>query len=197
MEENDKNREIERWLDAGLKHYTKAEPREGLEGRVRAVVRVENARPYWLREWRLRFALAVIVVTGAVLFSKQRAPKDDLHPGATASASNAQIEIQAEMQPDESTHQAGKVRSASPLRTHPARRNFSSRIEARVAEARLEQFPSPQPLTEQEEMLAQYVRERRQEALMVARARAALENREFLPATQPLPSVEPLPDSQE
>ena len=181
----------------GLSTTQAVEPREGLENRVRATVRIEHARPYWLREWRLRFALAAIVVTGAVLFLKQRAPKDALHPGATDSASSVQIEIQGQMQPAESTHEAGNLPGASTLRTHPAPRNFRSRIEASVTQPRLEQFPSPQPLTEQEEMLARYVRDRRQEALMVARARAALENREFLPATQPLPSVVPLPDSQE
>jgi|KBSMisStaDraftv2_1062788.scaffolds.fasta_scaffold00117_3 hypothetical protein len=197
MEENDKTREIEHWLDAGLKHYAAVEPRAGLENRVLATIRTEHARPYRLGEWRLRFVLAVVVVTGALLFLKQRAPKGASHPGDEDSASSVQIEIQGQMQPAESKHQAGNFPGASTLRTHPAPRNFRSRIEASVTEPRLEQFPSPQPLTEQEEMLARYVRDRRQEALMVARARAALENREFLPATQQLPSVVPLPDSQE
>ena len=197
MEENDKTREIEHRLDAGLKHYAAVEPRAGLENRVLARIRTEDARPYRLREWRLRFVLAVVVVTGALLFLKQRAPKGALHPGDEDSASRVQIEIQGQMQPAESTQQAGNFPGASTLRTHPAPRNLRSRIEASVTEPRLEQFPSPQPLTEQEEILARYVRDRRQEALMVARARAALENREFLPATQQLPSVVPLPDSQE
>jgi len=46
-------------------------------------------------------------------------------------------------------------------------------------EPHLEQFPSPTPLNEQEEMLVRYVRERRQEAVMVARARAELLKQEL------------------
>jgi hypothetical protein len=56
----------------------------------------------------------------------------------------------------------------------------SQRHVAKVrTEPHLEQFPSPTPLNEQEEMLVRYVRERRQEAVMVARARAELLKQEL------------------
>ena len=45
-----------------------------------------------------------------------------------------------------------------------------------AAEARLDRFPSPQPLSEQELALARYVSEFPQEATLVARTQAEFEN---------------------
>ena len=92
----------------GLKHYAAVEPRAGLENRVLATIRTEHARPYWLREWSWRFALAAVVVTGALLFLKQRAPKGALHPGDEDSASAFRLGSR-QMQPAESTHEAGNL----------------------------------------------------------------------------------------
>jgi hypothetical protein len=47
-------------------------------------------------------------------------------------------------------------------------------------EPRLEQFPSPRPLSEQEEMLARYVQEETQEAKLVAKAQTEMLKKESL-----------------
>ena len=43
MDPIEREREVERWLDAALTQYAKAEPRAGLEGRVLAGLRAEPA----------------------------------------------------------------------------------------------------------------------------------------------------------
>ena len=187
MEDNDNNQEIERWLDAGLRHYADVEHRAGLEARILATLQAEQGRDgYHLRRWQLGLALAMVGVAGAALFLRP----EGVHQGITPAASN--IQVTAEPEISQPVKVAGAVR-----RTRLGRRTSTSSLEERARDPRLEQFPSPQPLTEQEEMLARYVRDQRREALMVARARAALENKEFLPTAQQLPSVEPLPDSQQ
>jgi hypothetical protein len=193
MKSNHNNMEVERWLDAGLSHYTDVEPRAGLEARILATVRAGHGQiGYGLKPWQLGLTVAAAMVFGATLFLN-RTRVISVHPRAVPSASNRPIKTEA----DSSSNRSIRAANNALHRTHITPRAVMSQPEIRVEDPRLEQFPSPQPLTAQEEMLAQYVRDRRQEALMVARARAAVESREFLSATQQLPSVEPLPDSQQ
>ena len=187
----DRSKKIEQWLDAGLGHYADAAPRAGLEGRLLAAIQAEQQRPgYWLRRWQFRWVVATILVAGAALFLKPRTPMDGPHPRSTASASNLEIRVQTEIPPVVTSHKTVRVAGTSTPRTHLAGAAYNE-------DPRLDVFPSPQPLTEQEEMLARYVREQKQEAVMVARARAALENKEFLSPAQQLPSVERLRNSQQ
>jgi hypothetical protein len=49
-----------------------------------------------------------------------------------------------------------------------------------AAEPKLDQFPSPRPLSKQEELLARYAREHPQEANLIAQAQAELEKQDLL-----------------
>jgi hypothetical protein len=178
----DRKQEIDEWLDAGLKHYADAEPREGLEGRLLATVRAEQQRPsFGPARW---IAIAAVLATAAALFLSRRTPAESHIP---------------------STFSIPDVRSSNDLVTEPLRyghgvapkRRRKPKLPSVTSEPRLDQFPSPQPLSEQEEMLARYVRERRQEAVMVARARAELEDSKFLSGARQLPSIEFLPEPQQ
>jgi hypothetical protein len=71
-----------------------------------------------------------------------------------------------------------------------------SRVAPISVEPRLEQFPSPAPLSEQEEMLVRYIRERPHEAALIARAQAELLKQD-LQQFAPLLSAGPPPDSQQ
>ena len=42
MDPNDKTREIDQWLESGLRQYTNIEPRTGLESRVLAKLQAEH-----------------------------------------------------------------------------------------------------------------------------------------------------------
>jgi hypothetical protein len=178
----DRRQKIDEWLDAGLKHYTDAEPREGLEGRLMATVRAEQHRPFYgLVRW---IAIAAVLATAAALFLSRRNLAESHLP---ATVSRSDIRASDEILTEPLRYAKGVIPKR---RRRPKSPNHAD-------EPRLEQFPAPRPLSEQEEMLAHYVRERHQEAVMVARARAALKDSEFLSAKQQLPSVGLLPESQQ
>ena len=65
-----------------------------------------------------------------------------------------------------------------------------------AATPRLEQFPSPQPLSEQERILADYVTQFRREAVLGAEAQRRLERQDAL-GTQMLSSEEDVSGSSE
>jgi len=173
MRTEDNGQSAERWLDAALKQYGEAEPRPGLENRMLANLQAERAR-LTLRRWWWR--PAAVVVTIAVLTAGawllRRSPDVTKVP-----ISNQPTVVTRNQEPEPTIASANRPYAAP----RPPRR---SRGESPIAQPssipRLEQFPAPAPLSEQEEMLAQYVREHRQEATMVARARAELLKTELL-----------------
>ena len=71
---------------------------------------------------------------------------------------------------------AKEIRSAEGNQVHIAPTSRPHRRERRVVAAvlRLEHFPSPQPLSEQEELLARYIEQYPHEAVVVARAQTEL-----------------------
>jgi hypothetical protein len=167
----------ERRLDEALRKYGEAEPRSGLEGRILANLAAERERlaeRRWL--WRLTAAtvgLGLVAVIGFLLTQRSDIPRLDV--AKQAPIANASQKITVSVIPDH-----GSV--ALKPRTH---QKSERRITSARTEPSLEQFPSPTPLNEQEEMLARYVRERRQEATMVARARAELLKTELLMFQEP------------
>ena len=74
-----------------------------------------------------------------------------------------------------------------------------SRDFAQVKAPKLEQFPSPSPMNEQEKMLARYVRKFPQRAALVARAQTELQKRDQREMTAPWPknAVSTSSDQQE
>jgi hypothetical protein len=171
MRTRDNDQSAEKWLDTALKRYGDAEPRSGLENRVLANLHAEQARlAPWPQRWRLvAAAVTIIVFTGGALLLKQ---KPDV-AGTTTSNQAAIVSHKQEPEP----------LGASPGKPHIApRQPRHSRNENHIAHSsdpRLEQFPAPTPLSEQEVMLARYVRVHREEAILVARARAELLKQEL------------------
>jgi hypothetical protein len=159
-------------LDEALKKYGAAEPRAGLESRILVNLAGERerrtGRPWHWRWIAAPLAFGVAVVVGFFLTRKPDCPHVNV-VNQTSLTENQEISRPAISYPippvalgaiahvKKSQHHVAKVRS----------------------EPHLEQFPSPTPLNEQEEMLVRYVRERRQEAVMVARARAELLKQEL------------------
>jgi hypothetical protein len=160
-----------RWLDAALKQYGEAEPRTGLEGRVLASLRTGKhglaERRNW---WPGLAAVAVMLAVGVAVF---------LETGRHAMKNGI-----AKVQPPVVSHQWAPDRGlnttllpkTAALQRKPKPRQALRTVEA--AEPRLEQFPSPQPLSEQEQMLARYVEDLPWEAKQVAQAQAALLKRD-------------------
>jgi hypothetical protein len=187
MELDDKNRSADEWLDIALKHYGDAEPRSGLEGRVLATLRFERKR-ITVSRWNLWPALAgvaVLVVLGAsiALVREHR-----IKPVGVATQQTfppvektPPLSLTSFVSAPKPTHSRTSARSAESIRDSP----------------HLSQFPSPQPLNEQEEILARYVRENTQEAVLLAQARAELLKKDLLEFQAPTNSAETSSQSEE
>jgi len=153
---------LDRELDAALAKYALAEPRAGLEERVLANLRgaQKHAAAGWWR-WTAAAALAAaVILVVASLTGKmgQRVPGITEHsaPVVTQKIVPSGVEM-----PD--SHPTG-VRKPAVRVAH--------RQPAMVTSApRLEQFPSPQPLSEQEAILARYVSRYPEHAALIAQAR--------------------------
>jgi hypothetical protein len=184
MRTEDNNQAAERWLDDALKQYGEAEPRPGLENRVLANLLTEQAR-LTLYPWYWRPAVAAVMIAvfsiGAFLLNR----------GSDVTRATISNRPSIALGNSETEHPvASAVRPHVALR-QPARSRPGGHIAHSSSGPRLEQFPAPAPLSEQEEMLARYVRERRQEATMVARARAELLKHELKPFVEQSPSEQP------
>jgi hypothetical protein len=161
-------------LDAALRQYGTVEPRAGLEARVLTNIRIEQERR-GERRWNWMPALSAIAVAGSLGAIMFLIRKPDVTPQVVAiHAAPGLIAKDA----------SGGVK---PLADRPST-SFSRRkprptprtIVSADDSPKLDQLPSPRPLSEQEEILARYVRERPQEARLVARAQAELLQRDWL-----------------
>ena len=170
MEPNNEKEFADRWLDAALKQYGNAAPRAGLEHRILARVNGEQLgkKPLW--HWQVALAaVTVMLLIGIGLLLNQEYARNTpiAHESETRN-------FQKEVKPPQTT----SVLAETPRSQHVHKRKQALKT-PRDAEPRLEQFPSPAPLNEQEKMLAQYVQNQRHEAVMVARARSEIEKQEL------------------
>ncbi len=179
-----KQDELDSRLDAALAKYAAVEPRAGLEDRVLANLRAERSpapdRAWW--RWSLAGALAAVIVVAvapAWRSSKPAHPAVRLHPSptpqsaqmpATQVASNGVGKQMRGNQPG--PHQPVAAYKAT---MHPAQPEVVA-----SDSPRLDQFPSPRPLTDQEKILLDYVGRSPAEAARVAEAQTALAQREEL-----------------
>ena len=165
---NQKQNELDRILDAALAKYAAVEPREGLEQRVLANLRAEPPIPgrAW---WRWGVMAAVATVFLLTLALTWRSDKQ-LHP---VMANRPVVTAQP---PKERTIQTVSNAQSSGIR--PVRPNAGRKVAvppsptlAIARPPKLDQFPSPQPLSEQEKILQSYVAENPEQAVLLARAR--------------------------
>jgi hypothetical protein len=191
-----KQDELDRTLDAALAKYAAVEPRAGLEDRILSNLRAERSRvPVhpWLR-WSVAVTLAAVVVVAVALAwrsSKPTHPVVRLHPSPTPQSAQVPATQVA-------SNGAGKPMRGNQAHSQKLVAPQSSRVHRAQPEVvasaspRLDQFPSPRPLSEQEKILLDYVGQFPVEAVRVAEAQTALAQREELemygpPATRPKP----------
>ena len=167
MEPRDKNR-LDQWLDRTLERYGSAEPRIGLETRILAnlaaeKVRLAAGRRRW---WALGTATAMAAVGIAVWLGSSSNNRSHSPSDYTGNAT-----AQRQQTSDRNRQSVVEQLSAKVKMQRRTRPPSTSRVE--LAESpKLSQFPSPRPPSEQEQLLARYVREFPEEAVMVARAQA-------------------------
>jgi len=191
--------ELDRELDAALAKYAAVEPRTGLEERVLANLRAERARvpdrAWW--HWGLAGAVAAVVVVALALAWRSGRPSAPViahHPPPSPSGAT-----QGPQQPgtrDVANGDGNRVRPRehSSIRTASAHRSHAELV---AANPKLEQFPSPEPLSEQEKILQNYVAKYPEQAVLIARAAREAQHRDELEKMQAFASGEPPTDSEE
>jgi hypothetical protein len=157
------NDAIDRRLDAALSTFAAVEPRAGLEDRVLANLRAQSERTPergWWR-WAAVGALAMVVMM-LVVFLSWRTRKPQLVKAPDHVTKHDVASNQAASDLVLLPHHATSVKTAVTNRTpHPAER-------ATVA-PHLSQFPSPEAMSDQEKMLADYAAEYQDQAVLIAR----------------------------
>ena len=157
----ERDTDLDRMLDTALAKYAAVEPRAGLEVRILANLRSQpprsTNRSWWA--WSLA-AVAVAIVLAVVILRPAR-------PSRPAFAHNPNT-----IQPDAplTEKQVGV-----PARTGATKSRINSRHSPRAAVAtrnpKLDQFPAPRPLSEQEMILKRFVQQYPDDAALLAEAR--------------------------
>jgi hypothetical protein len=164
MNREERERMVDRLLDGALTAQN-AEPREGLEERILANLRTQPERHPW-RRWLWAPALAaaaILIAAGLHLARRTPAPAT---PQVTRRQPPANVRRDAEAQRQVATVQPHHVpRSGSRRVPRP------SPVLARAGKLpRQDVFPSPAPLTPEEQLLLALVRDNRPEAVNLAQA---------------------------
>jgi hypothetical protein len=182
---------IDRALNTVLAKYSAGEPRAGLEERVLANLRskYDNIRePWWRRPMTIVpvSALAAIMIVTAVLtwrFERPHASVATKHspPVAPAEQPASQSGVSRVTEDRGGRKNPGGLKMALSTKTGIQRRAHvqSVRDQPAVAGApttpKLDQFPSRQPMSEQEAALILYVSEFHDEAVLIAQAQNTYE----------------------
>lgn len=184
----DENSERERELDGALARYAAVEPRVGLEQRVLANLRAEQ-QVHAARGWRQWRAFAALAVGGSIaMVSASLLIKTKVFDPATASGVGSREDVKkeswtavaAQSDTGKPALESGRLQEhvQSNERTRDAAANHPATIELRRPETagevapKLERFPAPEPLSEQEKLLVRFVEDDPQQAALVAEARA-------------------------
>ena len=154
--------DLERWLDDALAQYAAGEPRSGLEDRVLARVTAQESRKRNLG-WR-----DVVVVASAAILAFVTFWAGRYQPNPVAEKSTA---VEA---PIQSANVIPEIPARSLGHTPGSRRPNRNVIRRTVSTPKLDQFPSAQPLNDQEKMLARFVQQFPRKAALIARAQTDL-----------------------
>ena len=193
---NGKRDELDRVLDAALAKYAAGEPRDGLEERVLANLRTEQARVpdrTWWR-WPSTVAIAAVVVVVLALTLRWDKPSPPIAVNHSSTPSAAPKERGTEIV---SNAQKSGLRPVRPSSARTQTMRPSPREVAIARSPKLDLFPSPQPLSEQEKLLRNYVAENFQQAVLLARARTEALRQDHLEEMNSFPSAESARDSEE
>jgi len=168
--EPDFDQNAEQWLDVALARYGQVEPRAGLESDILARVRRESepALKPWTSWWPVMIgtaAVAVLMLAAIVLHPQSRKQPEMAH-------TPNKLMIGGERPLASSTIRPSQTAPGSHVPSHP--RPKQDGAPARTPPKR-KQFPTPQPLSNQEQILASYVTEHPDRAILVARAQTALQ----------------------
>lgn len=157
-------------LDAALAKYSSVEPRAGLEERILAGLQSERDRMpthAWWR-WSAVGIVAAVIVFALVLTWKAKQPARTVAqhlsaPSTIVGPSPTQVAAIGE------AHRIPDVRARYKAARHQVH------LPVATAAPKLDQFPSPRPLTREELALVRYVKEFPRDAVTIASAQEEFE----------------------
>lgn len=164
---NSQKDRLDRWLDSALRQYGDTEPRAGLERRIIANLEIaqrERISAPWWRAFAISVLAACFVLSIWVGMNRAHRKSAPVARPLVLGAVNTAFPPRPASSPG---HRRSLARRAT-RHASPPQPKFA-------VEPRLAQFPSPRPLTEQEQLLARYVRNFPQEARIVAREQTEVE----------------------
>jgi hypothetical protein len=168
MDDKERNQFVDSLLDASLARYSTVAPRPGIEGRVLANVGARQERRSWFA-WAGRlaaWAFTIFIAVGVLkLLQVRRSPSPPL--------SVAKVKTAPPTPPAAHDPIAVPRERARALLPASKRRAPQANIVLAHAENKLPMFPSPGPMTDQEKLLAQYVRTTPAEVLLAASTESA------------------------
>jgi len=169
--------ELDKTLDGALAKYAAVEPRAGLEDRVLANLRIEQARIPNRAWWQVHFmacsaaALAVVVIVAVTLAWRSGR-------SSPVVANHSSVTTQAPKAPTTQVVSNSENNGVRPSAPSPPRSNAAHRSSPAVVASsppKLDQFPSPQPLSAEELALVRYVGHFPDDATLIAQAQAEFE----------------------
>ena len=168
---------LDRWLDRALQQYGGGEPRPGLENRILANLGSEvngsgTAKVAIGLRWRYAFA-AVVFAAGALaaFWSGNHTSLQTLAPAAVANLKSPSRSPGGAVSTPRGNGRFAPPPRVSTVRSPSRARDLPSRSEITQG-PRLQQFPSPRPLSDQERLLVACVRNHPDAAIAMARAQA-------------------------
>lgn len=172
-----RDRDVDRELEAALAKYAAVEPCAGLEQRVLASLRAHRERKAvwgWRRPAPALATLAAVAVVATLLGWRvhTRANVGVFHLPADRATVSGDVRA--------AVGESGVVgRSGEKLAVEQApKRGLGRHTVASTPLSKLEQFPAPEPLSEQEKLLIQFVEQNPREAELLADAQAEAIRRE-------------------
>jgi hypothetical protein len=175
-------RDVESELEAALAKYATAEPRPNLEDRILANLRAVRKRapqPVW-RRWPAAVAIAAVLVLTIALALRSKKPAKNFIVHQASATTQTQVANRNDPGPLHSREQTSQKPAAHHSITRPAT--------TVAASPKLDQFPSPQPLSDQETILAHYVTKYPKHAALIAQARTEQLRRDSLEEIRPAPA---------
>jgi hypothetical protein len=158
--------ELDHALEMALAKYTSVEPRVGLEERVLARLRTEPKQSpsrVWCQWAVAAGAVAVVAIALALSLSKHSQRVIAIHPPDKKEHEESGTKM--------ATSNVSGVKEHGHIQIHKTGKHIPQTIAVAEADPKLDEFPSPQPLSEQEKILANYVAQFPKQATLIARLR--------------------------
>ncbi len=160
MNPEERDRLAERWMEAALRRSAEAEPRPGLEQRILAQLAAaeqESAQAPWWRPPGLRWAVPAVAAAIVLLLVLVLPRHGSKTPTPTMTTNKQTLPSSPPTAAATTNGSAATTARNSPQRTRRIQRKPQPAMVVAQRAPRLEQFPTPGPLSDQEQLLLRYM----------------------------------------